>query len=117
MLPSPRQFRWLEILILLCVNTETLSLITFENRNVLAAFPICRVVPEFNIFSIFQFNLIITIPAKQLIHSVFCKVLKEKNYLLIYVINNHLEGREDCINRTVSVLHEEVSGLAHLLID
>lgn len=41
----------------------------------LAAFPICRVVPEFNIFSIFQFNLIITIPAKELIHSVFCEVL------------------------------------------
>lgn len=91
MLPSPRQLRQVEVLILLCVDTGTLNLITFENRNVLAAFPICRVVPEFNIFSIFQFNLIITIPAKELIHSVFCEVLKEKNYLLIYVINNHLE--------------------------
>lgn len=73
------------------MNKGTLNVITFENRNMLPTLPICRVVPEFDIFSIFQFNLIITIPAKELIHSVFCKVLKEKNYLLIYVINNHLE--------------------------
>lgn len=73
------------------MNIGTLNVITFENRNVLPALSVCGVAPEFNIFTIFQFNLIVAIPAKEFIHGVFCKVLKEKQKLLIYIIDNYLK--------------------------
>ena len=73
------------------MNKGTLNVITFENRNVLPALSICRIAPEFNIFTIFQFNLIIAIPAKEFIHGVFCKVLKEKHRLLMYIASNYLK--------------------------
>ena len=73
------------------MNKGTLNVITFENRNVLPALSICRIDPEFNIFTIFQFNLIIAIPAKEFIHGVFCKVLKEKHRLLMYITSNYLK--------------------------